>query len=258
MPRDNPPSDPSGFAGLWDAVLHNGKTGYSPPLGEKRSHTPSHLPQWLPTDMDPFTTQIVGAAFTWAFQRTEIHFTYPGWRDASQKFMSTPEVIVQAVKDIAEMYRAEISAYPPQSGLAMQYVYGLHWLQNINTNVPIAHKKWRGMDQPFGNEIGSGIIASPFKTIRQHRWFFANMPHVPYSRRNQLSAGWVVNSSGKLTVRVTNKTPYAWVMHGNDTQSMYAAASGWRTVAVVVETYKDRATEIMKTAIQGILGNSPV
>jgi len=95
------------------------------------------------------------------------------------------------------------------------------------------------------------MVRSPFKTARQHGWFFASLRdgglRVPYVRTRTLGHKWTIKVITPTHVRVGNNAPYGHIVMDEDLpQSKLMQALGWLTVQAIAR--RERANVIRAVA----------
>jgi len=153
------------------------------------------------------------------------------YRGLAGRFTTAPEAIkMGVVAGQGPALAATQAEAPPEKHLSMEAVYGL---------------------RPLVDERLGITYMSPFKTIKQHYWFFSQGIYLPpYSRTGLAQGGWRIKPTGKLVYLIVNTVKYAKYLYSMKMQSQYAAWTGWPTTLALSQIIAPIVEQAMVAAIQ--------
>lgn len=125
------------------------------------------------------------------------------------KRLDSPEPMREMTFEVAKLIRTEMQKYPSPKHITRKAAYGV-----------------------------------TFFSDKQRRFFFAALKRgqisVPYKRTQTLRRGWQILPFGQSGHIVANEVPYAYLVHGEGTQSRMMQKIGWKTLDAVVKKLSDR------------------
>lgn len=151
-----------------------------------------------------------------------------GDEELISKFQRLPVEVAFSTVDEASKYMLLFRDYPPEKRVSRKQAY-----PNLS----------------FVTATGKRIVG--YKSLRQFRLVMAKVANgeVPYNRTKTLRNNWK-RTMTQNSATLTNATPYAGYVLGDNTQSRHAKMIGWQTISEMIESRKPTLIQKIQLGVQ--------